>query len=322
MSQARHLTVVPFLVIFVLSGCMSALQAKANGELTHHLGNGVLAATWSFGSGFVLITIWLLLSPRMRAGLRELPDALRSGRLAWWAVPAGVLGGLYILCQSLAVAMVGVALFAIGLVAGQVTLSLIADRFGFGPVGRLALSGTRIASAGIAFVAVVLGVLARVGALDLAPAAAVLAFVGGSLVAVQHAIAGRTTVALGQPLTTTWLNFLFGTGVLGVITLVAIGTGVHVTAPTSGPWWMYGGGVTGVIFIITLSWGVPRYGALVMSLITIAGQLALALVLDALIPTGNVPITPLLIVSVALTFVAVALPAWRRRVSVIAPPEE
>jgi len=45
-------------------------------------------------------------------------------------------------------------------------------------------------------------------------------------------------------------------------------------------------------------------------------------VLDAVVPTSNVPITPLLIVSVALTFVAVALPAWRRRVSVIAPPEE
>ena len=310
------------MLIFVFSGCMSALQAKANGELTHHLGNGVLAATWSFGSGFVLITIWLLLSPRMRAGLRELPDALRTGRLVWWAVPAGVLGGLYILCQSLAVAMVGVALFAIGLVAGQVSLSLVADRFGFGPVGRLALSGARIASAGIAFVAVVLGVLARVGALDLAPAAAVLAFVGGSLVAVQHSIAGRTTVALGQPLTTTWLNFLFGTGVLVLIALAALGTGVHITAPMSGPWWMYCGGVTGVIFIITLSWGVPRYGALVMSLITIAGQLSLALVLDAVVPTSNVPITPLLIVSVALTFVAVALPAWRRRVSVIAPPEE
>jgi transporter family-2 protein len=40
-----------------ISGVMIALQARANGELSHLIGNGVEAALVSFGSGLIIISI-------------------------------------------------------------------------------------------------------------------------------------------------------------------------------------------------------------------------------------------------------------------------
>jgi uncharacterized membrane protein YdcZ (DUF606 family) len=40
-----------------LSGVMIALQARANGELSHRLNNGLEAALVSFGSGLVIIAV-------------------------------------------------------------------------------------------------------------------------------------------------------------------------------------------------------------------------------------------------------------------------
>jgi bacterial/archaeal transporter family-2 protein len=311
---ARPLGIASFATIFVLSGFMNALQARANGELTQHVGNGVQAALYSFGSGLLLLSTALAFSPSMRTGLRRIPPALRERRLASWTLPAGALGGLFIACQSYAVALVGVALFSVGMVAGQTASSLAVDRVGLSPIGRTRVTGPRVVAAVLAVVAVVVAVSGRLGSLDLQPVALGLAFVAGCVVAVQQALNGRVTTATLQPLSTTWLNFVFGSAILLVMALVGlVALGAEVQAPESGPWWMWLGGVFGIVFIVTGAWAVPRYGVLVFALVTIAGQLTAALVLDRVAPVGANAVQWTLVLGVVLTFLSVGIIAVRSR---------
>ncbi len=197
--EARPLGIASFGAIFVLSGFMNALQARANGELTTHLGNGIQAAAYSFGSGLILLTVILLGWPSMRAGVRRVGPALREGRLAWWALPTGVLGGVFIACQSYSVALIGVALFSVGMVAGQTANSLLVDRVGLSPIGRTPVSSRRLVAAALAVVAVFVSASGRIGDAQLSVVALVVAFIGGCVVAVQQALNGRVNTATRQP---------------------------------------------------------------------------------------------------------------------------
>jgi bacterial/archaeal transporter family-2 protein len=311
--SARPLGLGSFAVVFVLSGFMNALQARANGELTQHLGNGVQAALFSFGSGFVILTVVALSSAAVRDGIRRVGPAVQAGQLAWWTVPAGVLGGIFIGCQSFSTALIGVALFSVGMVAGQTANSLIVDRVGLSPIGRTPFTPRRLASAAMATAAVVLAASGRMSGADLSLPALLAAFAGGCLVAVQQALNGRVNIATRQPVSTTWLNFLFGTVALGAGVLAGrLLLGAEVHAPTSGPAWMYLGGVFGLVFIVTASWGVPRYGVLVFALVTIAGQLSAALVLDLVAPVAGTEVQWSLVLGILLTYAAVLVGAGRR----------
>ncbi|MHB1165823.1 MAG: DMT family transporter [Candidatus Nanopelagicales bacterium] len=310
---ARALGWGSFLVILVLSGFMNALQARANGELARHLGNGVQAALVSFATGLLLLTLAVLAAPSLRVALRRIVPAVRSGALPWWAVPAGLLGGLFIASQSFSVALVGVALFSVGMVAGQTSSSLLVDRAGLGPIGVTAITGNRLLSAVLATGAVLLAVSGRLLAADVSVLALVAAFVAGCLVAVQQALNGRVNTATRQPIATTWLNFAFGTAGLLVGSAVGVAfLGASVRVPAAGPWWMYLGGVFGMVFIVTASWAVPRFGVLVFALVTIAGQLSAALALDAVAPVAGNRIEWTLVAGVLVAFVAVSISARRR----------
>jgi len=312
-ATKRHLTPGSFLVLFVGGGFTVAVQSRANGELTHHVGNGVLAATWSFGTGF-LIACAFLLSPAVRAGLRNVRQALRDRTLIWWAVPAGMLGSIFVASQSVTVALIGVAMFSVGIVAGQTINSLVVDHYGLSPIGRQHITGRRLLSAGITIAAVLIAVGNRLTAGDSRYWAVLLAVIAGAGVAVQQALTGRVSVAARQPISAMWINFVFGAALLVVMSLVGIAfCGVQLRAPTAGPWWMYIGGVLGVTFIITASWAVPRYGVLVFALCSIAGQLALGLVLDIVLPLPGTTVGWNLVVGVALTLVAVAISSLRGR---------
>ena len=67
-------------LLAALSGVMIALQARANGELSHRLDNGVEAALISFGSGLLIIAIVAIFSPAIKEGARNLRGAVSRKR--------------------------------------------------------------------------------------------------------------------------------------------------------------------------------------------------------------------------------------------------
>jgi transporter family-2 protein len=75
-----------------ISGLLIALQARANGELSHLIGNGVQAALVSFGSGLLIIAIVAVFSPSIKEGARNLKGAVARKELPKWTLFAGALG--------------------------------------------------------------------------------------------------------------------------------------------------------------------------------------------------------------------------------------
>lgn len=304
-------------ILTLVSGAFLAVQARMNGELAVAFGHGLDAALWSFGSGLLILCVLLALSPSMRAGFRSVREALRTRRLRWWQCIGGTVGGLYVFTQAYAVPLAGVALFTIAVVGAQTISAVGVDRFGIGPAGRVAVSWPRVAAALLAVVGVVISVGDRVrGTSGAVVVPVVLAALAGAAMTVQQGINGRVTVAAGQPLTTTWLNFAFGSTVLCLIAIPASrGTAFGAPVSLTVPWWAWFGGVLGIGIIAVGAISVRHLGVLLVSLLMLAGQLLAAVLLDLLDASTRGHITPVAILGLLVTLAAAVLAglAARRR---------
>jgi len=290
-------------------GALTALQSRVNGELASVTKSGLQAAIVSFGTGWILLTVILLSSPGVRRGLASVRASLRAGSLRWWQVIGGLLGGFFVAVQSATVPLVGVAVFTVAVVAGQVSNSIVVDRLGLGPAGRQAITPARVVSALLAIAAVVVAVSDRLGGgVAGSTLAVVAALVAGLAIAVQQAINGRVGAAARNAWTAAWVNFTLGTVMLGaVLGLAWAFTDFDPGSLPAGPWWLYVGGTIGVLFIAAAAWVVQRLGVLLFALLTITGQLTGAVLLDWLAPADGVTFHITLIIGVLLAAVAVAI---------------
>lgn len=299
-------------------GALTAVQSRVNGELASVTESGLQAALVSFGTGWVLLTVILLASPAVRRGLVSVAAALRGGSLRWWQVLGGLLGGFFVAVQSATVPLIGVAVFTVAVVAGQVSNSIVVDRMGLGPAGRQAITPTRVASAVLAILAVIVAVSDRLGGgVEGSVIAVMAALVAGLAIAVQQAINGRVGATARNPWTAAWVNFTLGTVMLGAALGIAWGlTDFDPGALPRGPWWLYVGGSIGVLFIAAAAWVVQRLGVLLFALLSITGQLTGALILDWVAPAAGVTFHLTLVAGVLLAAVAVAigsLASWAPR---------
>lgn len=286
-------------------GALLALQSRLNGTLSAHSGRPVIAAVWSFGSGLVILTVLALLLPRMRRAIRDIPRAIGDGRLRWYQCLGGLAGGLLVAVQTYSVPLIGVAIFSVAALAGQTLSGLGVDRLGWGSGGRHPVSGARVGFALLGLLGVGVSASGRSGSGTVAMLPIVLCLLVGGAVAVQQAINARVNRAVGQPLATTWQNFLLGTGILLVVGLVSLVTqpgSWHL--PTGAPWWAWFGAVCGIAFIAITALAVHELGVLIFGLVSVAGQLLTALGLDLLDPGVRPTVGAALVGGVAISLVA------------------
>lgn len=286
----------------VASGAMVALQQQINGELKTVLGDALLTALVSFGTGLVAVVAVVLSRPAARAAAARVRDVP-------WPQRLGGLGGASLVAVGAAAAPeIGVALLTVGLVAGQTSGALLVDRLGIGPSGSHRLTGPRLAGAGICLVAVGISVLGDV-ARDAEPLLLVLVVVAGFTVSLQQALNGRVRHTTGDAGVATLVNFVVGSValVLGVLVHVAV-QGLEVGSwPGPDQWWLYTGGPMGAAFVAVAALVVRRLGVLRLGLAVTAGQLTGGLLLDLLVPVHDAGVGLLTVVGVALTLVAVAV---------------
>jgi transporter family-2 protein len=276
-----------------LSGFALAVQARVNGQLGAALrliqpGSGplagVLAATLSTAVGLVLLVLFVPALPAGRRGLRRLRSALGDGSLRWWQCLGGVSGALLVSGQGLVVAAIGVAVFTVALVAGQVLAGLLVDRAGLGPHEPQRMTTGRTLGALLAVPAVAVSVGDRFGQVGLL-LLAVLPFAAGMGLAWQQAMNGLVTVRSGQWQVATLVNFVVAGTALVVATVpLAVAHGLPERLP--GQWWLYSGGALGVTLIAAAAAAVRLVGVLVVGLCSVAGQLVGALLLELLLPAG------------------------------------
>jgi transporter family-2 protein len=143
---------------------MIAVQARANGELSHRMGNPIEAALVSFGSGLIIISFISAFNPAIKNGARNLRGALKRKEIPPWTLFAGMLGGSFVAVQTQIVPIIGVAIYSVASIAGQTAASLVVDRIGLTGGGKKHITVRRVAAAGITVLAVLISVLDRIEA--------------------------------------------------------------------------------------------------------------------------------------------------------------
>lgn len=289
------------------SGVTAAIQSRSNGTLSVESGSAWATALWSFGSGWVVLTVGFVV-PSVRHGMRNVYAGFRAGRIAWWQFAGGIIGGLYVGIQAQVVPALGVALFLIAVVAGQTVGALFVDRFGLGVVSPRPLSWARVAWATLAVGGAALAMSDRLGEIEspLALVAPVLASVAiGVFVSMQGALNGMVRQESKDFWFTAWVNYTWGLAIIAVVALFATGGRLPSFASLSGaPWWAYIGGWLGIWFVVIGAVAVKPLGSLLLMLLVIAGQLLGAVVLDSIVPATRHLVTPTLIVGVLVAMVA------------------
>ena len=289
-----------------LSGLLIALQARANGELSQRLDNGLQAALVSFGSGLIIIVVISLFNRSIKEGVRTLRGAVRQKAIPTWTLFAGMLGGSFVAVQTQIVPLIGVAIYSVASIAGQSAISLLVDRIGLTGGGKKEITPRRITAAFVTVFAVFISVADRLDGRNLSIAAVLLGVLAGAIVGVQRALNGQINEHSNQSFTTSLLNFAMGTTFLLVllVAVMAIG-GMKLSPLPSGPWWIYTGGVIGVIYIAFTSTIVQHLGVLTFTLISVGGQLVGSLLIDLFSPTDGVQVSVYLVSGIVLTYLGV-----------------
>jgi transporter family-2 protein len=289
-----------------LSGAMIALQARANGELSHRLDNGLQAALVSFSSGLLIILLITPFSPHIKEGIRNLRGAIARKEIAQWKLLAGALGGSFVAIQTQIVPLIGVAIYSVASIAGQTAMSLVVDRIGLTGGGKKLISPRRVIAAVLTVLAVLVSVWDRIDANNLSMIAVTAGCIAGAVVGVQRALNGQINEHSHQSFTTSLLNFITGTTFLVILILVGVALGKNELSPLpAGPWWIYTGGVIGVIYIAFTSTIVQHLGVLTFTLFSVGGQLAASLVIDLVSPTDGVSVSAYLVTGLAMTYIGV-----------------
>jgi len=295
-----------------LAGALVAAQSRINGGLSQAIGDGYLTAAVSFGSGLVILVLITLASPTARNGLRRVRAEVGRRHLPVWALTGGLCGALFVLGQGLVASVVGLALFTVGVVAGQVTGGLVMDRLGLGPGGRVDPTIQRMLGAALAVVAVMLSVLADLfgGAEQLW--LVVVPVVAGVGVAWQSAMNGIVRAAAQSAIAATLINFVVGMCVLLVLATISVAVHGWPAEWPSDPL-LYIGGAVGVVFIGVAALLVRTAGVLLLSMSNVAGQLVAAVAFEAGLPLAD-GVTPGLLAGAAVALAAVVIAALPGRV--------
>ncbi len=293
-------------LLAALSGAMIALQARANGELSLRLDNGLQAALVSFSSGLLIILLITPFSPHIKEGIKNLRTAVANKEIARWKLFAGALGGSFVAIQTQIVPLIGVAIYSVASIAGQTAMSLVVDRIGLTGGGKKLISPRRVIAAVLTVIAVLVSVWDRIDANNLSLLAVSAGCIAGAVVGVQRALNGQINEHSHQSFTTSLLNFITGTTFLVILILIGVALGKNELSPLpAGPWWIYTGGVIGVIYIAFTSTIVQHLGVLTFTLFSVGGQLAGSLVIDLVSPTDGVSVSAYLITGLAMTYVGV-----------------
>lgn len=298
----------------VVLGGMIAVQSRVNGQLSYDLGSGLAPAWLTMATGTALLLALVALHRATRQGVARVLAQVRAGALPWGVLTGGIFGAFFLIAQSVTVPLVGVAVFSVGVVAGQTTGSLAVDRLGISASGVRQVSARRVLASALAVVAVGLAISDRLGTVEGAGAFALAAFLAGALIAPQQAANGRVAVAARSPFSAATVNFVGGVLVLTIAVAVAVALGaIPMGDPLGSPWWAYIGGPLGLLVIAGAAWVVPTLGVLVFSLLSLMGQLTGALALDLAAPTPGTTVGWQVVAGVVLTGVAVVLAGYRGR---------
>jgi transporter family-2 protein len=103
---------------------------------------------------------------------------------------------------------------------------------------------------------------------------------GGIFLSAQAPINAALAKSLGDPVLAACISFGIGFVVLASLSAFR-GSWPSASAMAAAPWWSWLGGLLGAFYVAVVIWGVPQLGVVSTVAALIFGQVAAALVLDA-----------------------------------------
>ena len=119
------------------AGALVAMQAPINSRLGKTVG-GVQAATFSFLVGTAAL---VAISFILRGGLGSLGSI---GKVPWWALIGGLLGAVFVFVALEAVKTLGASGLTAAVIAGQLAMSVVIDRFGLLGIAKTPITLHRV----------------------------------------------------------------------------------------------------------------------------------------------------------------------------------
>jgi transporter family-2 protein len=288
----------------VALGALISVQARVSAALAER--SDVYNAAWiTVVVGTVILLGILALSAKARHGIRNVASALRARTLPWWALVGGVCGMFFVVTQGTAAGVLGLAMFGMSVVAGQVGGGLVFDWIGLAGGARRRPTRLRVLGSLLAIGAVSYGAVAGEGA-KLDVLLILMAFTAGVGLALSAGVTGRVNATSNNPAASGLVNHLVG---LAVIVAILIGTAPGDVSRFRFPRepWLYIGGMIGPVGVAITAILVSSLGVLLLGLGMVAGQLIGALVLELIVPTASGGVQLSSVVGIAVTLVAVAL---------------
>lgn len=307
------------------------VQAMITSRLAGVTDSFIFAATLSMATSFVVMVLVCLVLPSGRRALGTVREVWRRRSVPRYFLFAGAIGSCYAFMQAFSVGTIGLAVFAVAIVAARTITSFVVDAVGFSPAGRQPVTRRRLVAAALLIVGAVIASLGAgtnaqgesVGQSEHAWAFVLLAALVGAALSFQQAMNGRSGRAYGSPVIATTVNYAVGAGaMLGATTVVAAISAARRAAgaepstvnalPSMPPeWWGLIAGPLGILFVLTGVVLVPVLGSLLTGIGIVTGQLLGSLVLDALLEPWRIGINDIL--GTLITLGAVVLASWRRQ---------
>jgi transporter family-2 protein len=130
------------LVLFaIVAGVFLPLQAGVNTRLAHAVGGPVRASMISFAVGAIALLVVVLLFYRS--------GGVNARQAPWWAWTGGFLGAFYVTSTVVVPVRIGAAPFFGLLVAAQLVMGVLIDRFGLIGFPERGLSPLRMVGVGL-----------------------------------------------------------------------------------------------------------------------------------------------------------------------------
>jgi transporter family-2 protein len=118
-ASAWWLLCLPF-----IAGSFLPLQAGINGQLAKQISSVLAAALISFLVGTLALMLLVLAQ-------REVPTLNALRELNWWHWAGGLLGAVFITTAAFAGPRVGALMFMVLVLAGQLSMAMLLDHFGW-----------------------------------------------------------------------------------------------------------------------------------------------------------------------------------------------
>jgi bacterial/archaeal transporter family-2 protein len=126
----------------VAAGCLVGMQAPVNSRLGKSIGS-IQAASFSFLVGTVVL---LAIAAFVHGGWGNIAHV---GRAPGWALIGGLLGAVYVSVALVAVRTLGAGGLTAVVIAGQLTISVVIDRFGLLGISKTPIGAQRIVGLGL-----------------------------------------------------------------------------------------------------------------------------------------------------------------------------